>query len=61
MTEYLYGELVAMGVDDFTLLGDVYNPMLGMAPPDSALVFVDNHISQRTNDSGVCVCVCVFT
>ncbi|XP_045603585.2 alpha-amylase isoform X2 [Procambarus clarkii] len=52
-TEFRFSSRVAAGVDNFTLLADVYDSQVGMAPSYKALVFVDNQDTQRGVPSGV--------
>ena len=48
-TEFRYSQKVKEGASDLGRLAGVYDPGWGMAPPDQAFVFVDNHDSQRSN------------
>ena len=47
VTEFRYCERVAAGIDNYADLGIVVNLAAGMARPDRAFVFVDNHDNQR--------------
>ncbi|KAK8405762.1 hypothetical protein O3P69_001926 [Scylla paramamosain] len=47
ITEFRYSQKIAWGVQDPGQLGGVYDPGWGMADPDKAFVFVDNHDNQR--------------
>ncbi|XP_012935869.1 pancreatic alpha-amylase-like [Aplysia californica] len=51
VTEFRYSQKVKEGANDLGRLAGVYDPGWGMAPPDQALVFVDNHDSQRGADT----------
>ncbi|MCL4141012.1 UNVERIFIED_CONTAM: hypothetical protein GTU68_028959, partial [Idotea baltica] len=52
VTEFRYSQKVAWGIEDFGLLEGVYDPGWGMADPDKAFVFVDNHDNQRGHGGG---------
>ena len=47
VTEFRYCQKIAWGIQDPSQLGGVYDPGWGMADPDKAFVFVDNHDNQR--------------
>ncbi|XP_071515964.1 alpha-amylase-like isoform X2 [Panulirus ornatus] len=47
ITDFRYCQKVAWGVQDPAQLVGVYDPAWGMADPDKAFVFVDNHDTQR--------------
>jgi len=47
VTEFRYCERVAAGINNYADLGNVVNLAAGMARPDRAFVFVDNHDNQR--------------
>ncbi|XP_055893860.1 alpha-amylase-like [Biomphalaria glabrata] len=51
VTEFRYMQKVREGASDLGRLGAVYDPGWGMAPPDQAFVFVDNHDTQRGNEA----------
>ncbi|KAH9519303.1 Alpha-amylase A type-1/2 [Bulinus truncatus] len=52
VTEFRYSQKVKEGASgDLGRLGAVYDPGWGMAPPDQAFVFVDNHDTQRGNEA----------
>ncbi|KAH9519299.1 Alpha-amylase A type-1/2 [Bulinus truncatus] len=52
VTEFRYPQKVKEGASgDLGRLGAVYDPGWGMAPPDQAFVFVDNHDTQRGNEA----------
>ncbi|KAA0192642.1 hypothetical protein HAZT_HAZT001198 [Hyalella azteca] len=47
ITEFRYCQKITWGIDDFSQLWGIYDPGWGMADPDKAFVFVDNHDNQR--------------
>ncbi|XP_047486576.1 alpha-amylase-like [Penaeus chinensis] len=47
VTEFRYSQKIAWGVQNPGQLEGVYDPGWGMADPDKAFVFVDNHDNQR--------------
>ncbi|CAL4138325.1 unnamed protein product, partial [Meganyctiphanes norvegica] len=47
VTEFRYCQKIAQGIQNFGELQGVYDPGWGMADPDKAFVFVDNHDNQR--------------
>merc|ERR1711962_966849 len=47
VTEFRYCQKIAWGIQNPDQLAGVYDPGWGMADPDKALVFVDNHDNQR--------------
>ncbi|KAK3852672.1 hypothetical protein Pcinc_040753 [Petrolisthes cinctipes] len=47
VTEFRYSQKIAWGIQDIGQLGGVYDPGWGMADPDKAFIFVDNHDNQR--------------
>lgn len=47
VTEFHYCQKIAWGIQNPDQLAGVYDPGWGMADPDKALVFVDNHDNQR--------------
>ncbi|KAK7085956.1 hypothetical protein SK128_005871 [Halocaridina rubra] len=47
VTEFRYCQKIAWGIQDPNQLYGVYDPGWGMADPDKAFVFVDNHDNQR--------------
>ncbi|KAH9519300.1 Alpha-amylase A type-1/2 [Bulinus truncatus] len=52
VTEFRYMQKIREGATgDLGRLGAVYDPGWGMAPPDQAFVFVDNHDTQRGNEA----------
>ncbi|XP_059150386.1 alpha-amylase-like [Physella acuta] len=52
VTEFRFPQKVKEGASgDLGRLGSVYDPGWGMAPPDQAFVFVDNHDTQRGNEA----------
>ncbi|CAL1534471.1 unnamed protein product [Lymnaea stagnalis] len=52
VTEFRFPQKVKEGASgDLGRLGSVYDPGWGMASPDNAFVFVDNHDTQRGNEA----------
>ncbi|CAG5126335.1 unnamed protein product, partial [Candidula unifasciata] len=51
VTEFRYLQKVREGASDLGRLDAVYDPGWGMAPPEHAFVFVDNHDTQRGTES----------
>lgn len=47
VTEFRYSQKIAWGVQDPWQLNGVYDPGWGMADPEKAFVFTDNHDNQR--------------
>lgn len=45
--EYRYPYRIAQAIVDFNKLTSVYDPSIGMARPDRAVVYVDSHDDQR--------------
>ncbi|KAL7646602.1 UNVERIFIED_CONTAM: hypothetical protein RMT77_001853 [Armadillidium vulgare] len=53
VTEFRYCFTIVEGMRNYSELGAVYKPELGMATPNKAFIFVDNHDTQRYHsDSG---------
>ena len=61
VTEFRFVQQLGRGIFfDWGSLGNLYDPGWGMGPPDRALVFVDNHDTQRNNAVGSMFCVSIY-